>query len=432
MSNTIKQALSQGISITMDKKHAELIRRFCFMFETQGTNPEALNSPFLGIAKIFFLNRDQDEFLDIFGVSDYQIKKININSLIAHLSTSDIRKILHKLQVVDTSRKVQSDPFNIFIAYLLHLVSVTNGLTVDEKHSTKMALLKILQYKFFTSLVNHRFTYGADMAIMQATINNLSNKFSIVQYGTWKKVMEVRAEELISKTSIHYGTIENFNDDLGIFYLITDVQTRIRNQINIIVTQYYIRKEENDKVGSYGLAGNDVEGEKVILSSTSTLDSMTSNLSAEILSVYQFLDSQLIATTCSLFPGLRDHMFKDVLKKFSETALIQQKTGKLLEVKHIKNGEQYIGASILVRNIIQKTYRYCAQNNVNIKAKLAILNCAKDVYSSSRITDEDILSVRNSVGIFIDGCDITRREATKASLRIALILYIIIKSFKYI
>lgn len=432
MSDQIKTALDSAFSITMDKLHADKVRRFCFIFETTGTNPEALNTPFLGVTKIYFLPRDQEEFLDIFQVTNSQLSKLHVDKYVRMLAGSDIRKILSKLDAIDSSRKVQSDPFNIFITYLLHCTYKSNSLSLEDKQNTMLSLVKILQYKFFTSLVNHRFVYGTDLATMQSTINSLSNKFSIVQYGTWKKVMEVRAEELTAKNSIHFATITNYNNDAGIFYLITDIQTRIRNQINLIMVQYHKHKEENDKVSSYGLVGNDIDGEKVVVGSTSTLDSMTANISAEILSVHQFIDMQLIASTCKLFPGLKEYMFKQALERFSILALEQRQKNELLKVTHRNNEEHYVGASVLVRNIIQKTYRHCAQNKVNIKAKIPILICAKDAYSSSRIIDPDILAVRNSVGVFVDSCNITRREATKVSLKIAFILYIIIKSFKYI
>lgn len=433
-SDNIKKAFEQNFDIVVNKKIAQEIRYYCFRFETRGNNPEALNTPFLGVTKIFFISKDQDEFFDIFNVEERQIKNMRLDSFIVGLSSSEVRKMLNKLDSVDTNRKVQSDPFNVFITFILYKVANCKDLTENERENTKIALIKILQYKFFTSLVNHRFGYGSDPAIMQATIASLNNKYAIAVHGTWKKVMEIRAEELVAKTSIHYQTILNYNNDLGIFYLITDIQTRIRNQINIIVTKYYERKEDDDKITSYGLAGNDIDGEKVIVSNSSTLDSMTSNLSAEILSIYQFLDNELIKLTCRLFSGLREDMFKKVLIKFSELALEQQKANTLEEIYLLKKQkiEIYRGCVILIKNIIQKTYRHCSKNGVNLKAKLDILTCAKDIFSSSRILDEDILQVRNSIGYFIDTCDLTKREATKASLRIAFALYILIKSFKYI
>lgn len=45
-------------------------------------------------------------------------------------------------------------------------------------------MLLFLQYKFFTSLVNYRFKYKANEAIMTATYEQLSNKYYIKVYGT--------------------------------------------------------------------------------------------------------------------------------------------------------------------------------------------------------------------------------------------------------
>ncbi len=271
---------------------------------------------------------------------------------------------------------------------------------------------------------------------MQATVNGLSNKFAITKYGTWKKVIEVRAEELISNDSIHKDTIAKYDDDGKILYLITDIQTRIRNQINIVTSAYYVKKEQHDEVASYGITGNDIEGEKIVVNQVSVFDSMTSNLTNEMMSVHQFITPELITLMCKMHTNIRYDLFKSVLIKFSEKALLQARaktTDKGLdEVQTINNQDTYLGLRIFVAKTIQKSYRYCIQNNVNMNSKVEILKAIKDVYSSSRINDPNILSIRDSAAIFIDGCNISRRPATVTSLKIALILYIIVKSFRYL
>ncbi len=61
-----------------------------------------------------------------------------------------------------------------------------------------------------------------------------------------------------------------------------------------------------------------------------------------------------------------------------------------------------------------------------------VLKAIKDVYSSSRISDDGIIQVRESVNKLILELQSNRRDATVSSFRIAFVLYIIILSFKYL
>lgn len=444
MSSTIKALLEKEFPISITKAVFQNLIRYLIMFETRDKNALALNSPYLGVIPVFFTNQDQDMFFDIFNTNGKEftkyLKKNNLDSLINGLQRGELKKLIVKLDAVDSARKVQSDPFNIFITYVIYKVVNTAaksiGISDKEKDNLLIAIFKIFQYKFFTSLVNHRFRYKADENVMQATVNSLSNKFAITKYGTWKKVIEARAEELISDDSIHKDTISKYDDDVKILYLITDTQTRIRNQINIVTSAYYVKKEQHDEVASYGITGNDIEGEKIVVDQVSVFDSMTSNLTNEMMSVHQFITPELITLMCKMHTNIRYDLFKSVLVKFSEKALLQARaktTDKGLdEIQSINNQDIYLGLRIFVAKTIQKSYRYCIQNNVNMNSKVEILKAIKDVYSSSRINDPNILSIRDSAAVFIDGCNISRRPATVTSLKIALILYIIVKSFRYL
>ena len=87
---------------------------------------------------------------------------------------------------------------------------------------------------------------------------------------------------------------------------------------------------------------------------------------------------------------------------------------------------------LLIQNIIQKSYRYCIQNKINMRQVASILKAIKDVYSSSRISDDGIIQVRESVNKLVLELQSNRRDATVSSFRIAFVLYIIILSFKYL
>ena len=71
-------------------------------------------------------------------------------------------------------------------------------------------------------------------------------------------------------------------------------------------------------------------------------------------------------------------------------------------------------------------------DKVNMNSKIEILTKVKNIFSSSRISDEAVVTVKRSFTYFVGNCGETTRAATIASLTIVLILYIIIKSFEYL
>lgn len=461
MSHEIKDVLGAAIKITFTPALANAVIRFVNAYESRGSHPEAFNSPYLGLHPCFFLTKDRDDFFSIFDVDQKML-----NALIARhsngrdavfgittrslldlakdtfaafqkmaatrgVTASEVRKLINEITSIDSNFKVASDPLNIFITYLLHLVATSN-LQEKLKRDTLFKLLMLLQYKFFTSLVNHRFKYKPDESVMVAMFESLTNKFDIKQYGTWKRVMESRAAQFVLKDSLHYDTFLNFDDDKKILYVITDVQTRIRNQINIVTHEFMQTKERHDKIGTYSHMGTDVDGEKVIMSGNSGFDMMIASVYNDSLSVSRFLDDDALLLVSGMFRGLPLPKLRSLLIAFSELAVKQAKSGQSQLIREEDGIVKLIGAQILIQHIIQKSYRYCAQNNVNMRQIAAILKSIKDVYSSSRISDEGIIQVRESVNKLILELQSNRRDATVSSFRIAFVLYITILTFKYL
>lgn len=461
MSHEIKDTLSAFIKIEMTPALANAVIRFVNAYESRGTHPEAFNSPFLGLYPCFFLTKDRDDFFAIFDVDNKEITShINKHSnghdtifgittrslmdsfrgmldnlrrsmVIQGITASDVRRMVNDITSIDSNFKVASDPLNIFVTYLLHITAIST-LKDELKRTVLFKLLMLLQYKFFTSLVNHRFKYKPDESVMIAMFESLTNKFDIKQYGTWKKVMESRAEQFVQKDSLHYNTFVNYDDDKKILYVITDVQTRIRNQINIVTHEFMLAKERHDKIGTYSHMGTDAEGEKVIMSGNSGFDMMIASVYNDSLAVTRFLDDDALMLVSGMFRGLPLPKIRSLLITFSELAVKQAKAGQSQVIKEENGIVIFVGSQALIQNIIQKSYRYCIQSKINMRQVASILKAIKDVYSSSRISDDGIIQVRESVNKLILELQSNRRDATVSSFRIAFVLYIIILSFKYL
>ena len=413
MNLTIAEALNKlDIILTHDNTNAFILQ--VSSWELKGTHSLALNSQMIGIHTIVFTTTDRDSLFTIFNVDQKKIKSL-----------------LQKCSAIDQRFIVTRDNFNILSIWLIHL-----GFRdiQDPKHRAEfqMAVAKYLHYKFFTSLTNYYFSYKAVEKFMAAAINNLSRKFDIVVYGTWKRTIEARCADLISTSSIHRQVLEKADDDIGILRTIQDCQTRIRDKIKNVTEAYYKARETGSTIGSRSATVESEEHGKILVQTAKTLDVMVYNLMNELTTERLFIDRDTVKQLVPQFGSITDDMFINTLRALVGMAETQRDSSQLDLVKTNDGRELYIGLRVLISNLIQKTYRYCMSNEVDLTNKAAIYIKAKNIFSSSRISDEGILAVKQSVSYIVDTMNISRRETTKSSLRLGILLYIIIRSFRFL
>lgn len=458
MSTTIRDILEDRVPVTITADLVTRLNKFVVVYETSGTNINAFSSPYLGLHQCIFTEQNKNDFFDLFNVDSKEFAShivsnakdtvfgCSVRNLIpllkqsAHLETknlidrgfsaSDMKKIINTIPAIDSNFKVVSDPFNVFCTYLVYCFSKSK-LSANLKVQGQTLVLKLLQYKYFTSLVNHRFPFKPNEATMQATFESLTDKFDIKKYGTWKIVMENRVADMLSPTSIHKKTIETFVDDKAVLYFITDFQTRIRNQINIFVEEYMRVKALNDKFGSYSTIGNDKEsGETMYVDKENRLDVCIQKVYADSLSISRFLDDAAIRILSSLFTAVNNTQIRNMLIGFSEYAVKKIKENKKEETKIQGDTVILYGPYVFIDNVIRQTYRYCDRNGINTARPIEVIKAAKNVYSSSRVSDPSILNIKATVNILIGLIQHSTRETTVSALKIALIVYIVLIAVK--
>jgi hypothetical protein len=412
MGQTIANALST-IPITVTQKQSDALVLQVLGYELRRSHPLALNSQGLGIYPIVFTDLDREALFTIFNVDE-----------------KHLRGLIQKLPAINPEFKVRSDPFNILSAWLLHL-SYREIADVQRRDIFQMAVAKYLHYRFFSSLVNHYFPHGAVEKNMLAAIKGLSRKFDIVVYGTWKAAIEARCRDLIAPDSLHHAALLRADDDEKFLYVIQDVQTRVRDKVKNITAAYYAAHAAGDAIGSRS-ATTETEQGKILVHTAKTLDLMIYNMQNEIMITRQFVDAETVRKIAAQASAVSEDMLRSALLSLVDLAATQRDSGQL-DIIRMNDGYQlYIGMRVFLANVIQKTYRHCMSNGVDITNKAAILIKAKNIYSSSRISDEDILSVKQSVAYLVDLISTSRRETTKSSLRLALLQYILVRSFRFL
>lgn len=420
----LKQHLSK-FDIKITEKTISDVAKMVLAFELRGSIPLTLNSEMLGVYPIVFTDHDRESLFTIAGITEYQISSFVKET--SYFKGNDY--------------KTASDPFAILTVWLLHLAIVQIH---DKKtrESFQVNLARYLHYRYFTSLINYSFKHGAKEGVMMYVVNTLSRKFDVIEYGSWKGTIENRSKDLISdgsdpkrKVSIHYKTLVNGGPDKEFVYVIIDVQTRIRDKVKIIRNLYYKANEEGHSIKSSASTSVDREGEKIVVERASTFDSMITTMNSIVVNSNAFVDPVTIRLLCTQFASTSESMLKYYLIQMSELASRQATTSyRNQPLSRIKVGDKVIIPAIrdLIATIISVSFRFCEINQVPLNKPVKVWIALKNVYSSSRIQDADIQMVKDSMEYFIDETAEITRPATKSSLRMALIMYIIYRAQKYL
>lgn len=451
MSKQIKETLYNKMPIHATEALAKALIRFVAAYETRGTHPAAFNTPFLGIDPCAFINSDRDDYFALFSMHEEDMKKnmkpnnnevfgVKTGGLLAQAAkvaeqenTYDynaMKRHVNSISSINKSFKVVSDPLNIMLIYTAHVFMVSD-IKQQIKEQAVVAVLMYLQYKFFTSLSGHRFRYKPDINVMRAMFEGLSNKFDIKRLGTWRSVIEERAKAFIAKGSIHYDTLVKFDDDAKILYVITDLQSRLRNQVNIITEEFMKAKENKNAITIYSNIGTDIDGDKTLMACTDSYDMAIASVYNDCLSRNRILDQRFLRGIVGMFSSISYPMLNAIVIGFSELATRQAKEKTSDDVVYVNDLSVPVGAHAVVQHIIQKSYRYCAQKGVAPDRRGEVLKIVKEVYGNSRIADPGIVAVKEAVSRIVSEYNKSTREATVAALRIGFIMYIVCLSFKY-
>ena len=404
------KTLFSKFTFKIDNRLANEILRWRRCYEVQ--YPSALNTPLLGVDLARWFPRDTKALFDILGIDQLEFKRAI------------------KQSSIDSSFRVASDEFNLLVVWTAHNFINSTAISREMKDNVIQTLFYMLMVKFFTSVVAHFFPYKATRAIMEATIDNLTDKFDIKHSdtNTWKLSIDKRAELMTDTTSanIHYDTLRNFIPDKKVTYVITDLQTRIRTKVRAIAELYYEAVKNGNAIVDSTLTGEDKEGEKTIKELQNSYDAMIESICNKVLNAQQFIKQDFIKIVCALCSNVKPEMMRIVLMQFSALATAQYRKGKGDDMD--KTGKLFYGYHILITNLIQRTYRACIVDKVPLK-RLYILKKAMNLYRSSRINDPIVITVKDSISKFVNDTKVSSREATNSSLKISLILYLVLMSF---
>lgn len=397
MALTIKQVFDKHCShLVVNSNLIKAIKAYDLAFVTKNTDHISFfGSALLGVYPIKWLDEDRDRWIDdILGVDEVGLK-------------DDV----HELDSIDPNYLVTSDVVNLSFVYLLHRINDASGISEAVKKEGMLAVAKIMHYKYLSSLLSHYFPYPADESIAKATHASLSLKFDIKKYGSWGALIQKRAEDLVSRNSIHYDTIRYMRDDKLIQYVVSDTQSRIREVVKALTTVFY--------------AVRDADGRVISTSSVLQIDEgiMIKDVKRVYPQFYRYIKDvipdkdnfarrEVVKVILDAVPAANPNAFASCLTYLSANYNDSRK-------KHIAE---------FVEECLLYSFEFMSSKKIKTNDFVQIITKLRAMYTGSRINDPTILKLRKLGDRIVKESVVRKSSVPTAPERTALLLYVLLRT----
>ena len=379
-------------------KWALQLRRYVYAFITRKVglvdHMEFFGSPYLGLHKITFTTADRNQwFSEIFDVDEEELKEN-----------------LHAAKAVNKEWSVVGDTFNLTIPYLMHRV-YKSKLDPKDKHQALIDLVCMYHYKCLTSIIHNDYPFMARKEVVLETYNRLSLKYDIKRYGSWRMLIEARAEFIINpKTGIHFDAFSKMDDDKKIVYMVGDIQNRLRRAINDINKVFHDVKNKTNIVKT--------DGAKVNLGDELSLKSQTK----EVTQLSLYLDRILTEETS---------FYKEELITYSANALENVPRDKLAFVIQrfpaLYNNPKKSQYKEFADAVLMHMFEYLHANGIKKTNVYDVLTKMRGAYGAPRSKNDTVKVIRTIGDDIIKEQTGVKTQQTVQLIRTALSLYIVLR-----
>lgn len=326
---------------------------------------------------------------------------------------------------IDSKNHLIQEPFNLMCTIIAHvylkndpkllqaIYDISKGKYIPEQTKYASVVYLVVLYlgmHFYSALFIKYWKYGANEAVMDYTIENMSNKFIIR-----------KCQNLLEFVQYHTETnIENMIDrlfrasDVDLIYFYTNLNNRMSHAMRTIANNYYENKEKQNYVSNEDTSRTNDEG-KFFVGDTTSVSSDIETACRRVIT--RFLSEDII--------NERIANAACVKTKFSKSKFI-------IILQRIKeNSKNDILLKSLFKNIISY-YLVVLKGSVNsMKSNKFIVDMYK-VYSISNTNDQSILTikqelsdiVKNNSKEILDEGNSNIIERAKSSIYNYFILYI--------
>lgn len=399
MHETIKDVMVSHTSHwKLDKRLADQLNNFVKMYlNATEDHVNFYGGNLTGVHVIRFTTKDRMTLCeDILDIDDLAIRE-------------SVRQLPH---IGDTWVR-GTDGLNLALLYLVHLLETDKKLNAKMRYQMQVDALLILQYKFLSSIITAYFKYPVSSSVALAVYQSLNGKFAIKRYGTWQQLLLARCEAILVKEKTHLDTIKTFQPDDKIQYMITDIQGRLKSMILNIYSVTMNVKENESSVGISN-AMIELDGELTIRDIQRKQNDYLTYIRQVSKDQREFIKMDLVEVIDATITTLPRKLFVDALANYS---------------KVMAQGDKVAGT--LTEEIVFFSFKYFSENKqiiTDTKDYGKLIKTMKDLYTAGKSNTPSILKSRQLADKLNKKAVKTSNEATKAALRVGLILYILMRT----
>lgn len=314
---------------------------------------------------------------------------------------------------IDDDWKRAKDVMNLSCVWLLHMIHKSR-LTAREKEQAGLDVLLVLQYKFLGSLMGWYYRYPADEATMLAAYARLSRKYALKAAGSWSRLLEQRAQDILATRSIHYQTFVRFDRDTAIIYMVSDIQGRLREIVKSMTKVFYQVKAEGAKISTDN-AVDHIDGQAIVKDKSRNYSTLIRYAHTVVNDRNSWVRDELVQVVTDAMHTMPPRQFVEVLQwmALNRNSAYQRKIETLIS-------ESLIYAFDLMysnRSVYAKS-----SGTMPLLAKL------RSLYMASRMSDPTLLLTKELSEEIVKAAVKTKNSSVIASLRTAVQMYIVLRT----
>jgi hypothetical protein len=368
-----------------------------------------------------FVNRSEDHvnFLGgvLMGTPPLRFHQSDRNAWFDDILKVDdvvLKNELHDLRSIDPSFKVSSDPLNLSVTYLLHALHRSQKLSARQKEEGMINALKVMHYRFLSSLMSHYFRYEPDREVVEATYAALSYKFALKREGSWAALIDARCRDIISKNGIHYRTIDRYDNDDQITYILSDTQGRIREIVKKMYRVFVEVHQSSTRVKSRG-SMVEMEGEmhvRDLVRNQSTLKRYAHDVMSD---KHTYIRPELTKIVADAMHTMPERHLNSALEYMVDN--------------YGRRGDRNVAE--LIDEVVLHALDYLADNRREFGRHVdlaQLLSKLRSLYMSSRSTDRSLLKMRDLSLKIVKKSVRSNNSSLLASVRTGVMLYVVLRT----
>ena len=292
------------------------------------------------------------------------------------------KAIVKQSNYIKASWKIVNDPFNLVMMMILRYAKLNQ---LDQINQLAVTYLTLSMYP---SLHYKYFKFEPNEAIMQYTINNLSNKLKVKQVGNILQAL-VDTTALADKT--YDKNIRHANDKE-----LTDYINAYKTRLNSLIKKIRDAFEKDYRSGNYMNTERDNEDEN---------DFKTSDSNS--LLIQRIVDQVVL----KLSVNGPDSRIVDISAKMNQVS-VNETRNTLNQLT--QNKDESVNIRALCESILY-LYLFNSENHVNDLNGSKFLTFCLAVYKKSNTNDENVIKVKSILDTWIEKYSETYRKTQRVA-----------------